>query len=132
MRKNSTKNNRVNGEVMRALSKIIRDVKDPRIGIMTSITDVYVAPDLKTCRVYVSVLGDENEKDKTLEGLNSAKGFIRRELAHEINLRNTPELNFIMDDSIEYGVGMSKKIDEVIERDTEKFKPDVSGDGEDI
>ena len=117
MRKNSTKNNRVNGEVMRALSSIIREVKDPRIGIMTSITDVYVAPDLKTCRVYVSVLGGAQEKERTLEGLNSAKGFIRRELAHEINLRNTPELNFIMDDSIEYGVDMSRKIDEVVGRD---------------
>ena len=117
MRKNSTKNNRVNGEVMRALSNIIRNVKDPRIGIMTSVTDVYVAPDLKTCRVYVSVLGGEEEKARTLEGLNSAKGYIRRELAHEINLRNTPELNFIMDDSIEYGVDMSRKIDEVMGRD---------------
>ena len=102
---------------MRALSNIIRDVKDPRIGIMTSITEVYVAPDLKTCRVYVSVLGGEEEKGRTLEGLNSAKGYIRRELAHEINLRNTPELNFIMDDSIEYGVDMSRKIDEVMGRD---------------
>ena len=103
--------------MMRALSSIIREVKDPRIGIMTSITDVYVAPDLKTCRVYVSVLGGAQEKERTLEGLNSAKGFIRRELAHEINLRNTPELNFIMDDSIEYGVDMSRKIDEVVGRD---------------
>ncbi|MBO6137311.1 MAG: 30S ribosome-binding factor RbfA [Lachnospiraceae bacterium] len=119
MRKNSTKNNRVNGEVMRALSSIIRNVKDPRVGIMTSITDVYVAPDLKTCRVMVSVLGGAEEKERTLEGLNSAKGYIRRELAHELNLRNTPELNFIMDDSIAYGVDMSKKIDEVIGRDNE-------------
>ena len=126
MRKNSTKNNRVNGEVMRALSQIIRDVKDPRIGIMTSITDVYVAPDLKTCRIYVSVLGGEEEKSRTLEGLNSAKGFIRRELAHAVNLRNTPELNFIMDDSIEYGVDMSKKIDEVLSRDSRNKE---NGDG---
>ncbi len=114
MRKNSTKNNRVNGEVMRALSSIIREVKDPRVGIMTSVTDVYVSPDLKTCRVYVSVLGDKEESDRTLEGLNSAKGFIRRELASRVNLRNTPELTFIMDDSIQYGVDMSRKIDEVI------------------
>ena len=104
---------------MRALSSIIRNVKDPRVGIMTSITDVYVAPDLKTCRVMVSVLGGAEEKERTLEGLNSAKGYIRRELAHELNLRNTPELNFIMDDSIAYGVDMSKKIDEVIGRDNE-------------
>ncbi len=124
MRKNSTKNNRVNGEVMRALSVIIREVKDPRIGLLTSVTDVYVAPDLKTCRVYVSVLGDSEERQRTLEGLNSAKGFIRRELAREVNLRNTPELKFFMDDSIEYGVDMSRKIDEVV------GKKDDTGDEE--
>lgn len=124
MRKNSTKNNRVNGEVMRALSVIIREVKDPRIGLLTSVTDVYVAPDLKTCRVYVSVLGDQEERERTLEGLNSAKGYIRRELAREVNLRNTPELKFFMDDSIEYGVDMSRKIDEVV------GKKDNTGDGE--
>ncbi len=117
MRKNSTKNYRINGEVSRALSGIIREVKDPRVGVMTSIVNVYVAPDLKTCKVYVSALGDEETRRETLEGLNSAKGFIRRELARTVNLRNTPELTFIMDDSISYGVDMSKKIDEVIRSD---------------
>lgn len=117
MRKNSTKNNRINGEVMRALSEIIREVKDPRVDLFTSITDVIVAPDLKTCKIYVSVLGDEEKRRSTLEGLNSAKGFIRRELAHIVNLRNTPELKFFMDDSIEYGVGMSKKIEDVMAHD---------------
>lgn len=119
MRKNSTKNNRINGEVMRALSEIIREVKDPRVDLFTSVTDVIVAPDLKTCKVYVSVLGDEEKRENTLAGLNSAKGFIRRELAHIVNLRNTPELRFYMDDSIEYGVGMSKKIEDVIAHDNQ-------------
>ncbi|MCR4908810.1 MAG: 30S ribosome-binding factor RbfA [Lachnospiraceae bacterium] len=114
MRKDSAKNNRVNGEVMRSLSGIIRELKDPRIGVMTSVTAVKVAPDLKTCKVYISVLGSEEECKSTLEGLNSAKGFIRRELALRVNLRNTPELTFVMDDSIRYGIDMSKKIDEVI------------------
>ncbi len=116
MKKNSTKNNRINGEVRRALSEIIRDVKDPRVDPFCSIVETVVAPDLKTCKVYVSVLGDEDKAAETLAGLKSAEGFIRRELAHTVNLRNTPELTFIMDDSIRYGIEMSKKIDEVMER----------------
>ncbi len=120
MRKNSTKNNRINGEVMRALSSIIREVKDPRVGLMTSVMDVYVAPDLKTCKVYISVLGGEEERENTLTGLNSAKGFIRHELARIVNLRNTPELKFVMDESIQYGVDMAKRIDEVMKEDAEK------------
>ncbi|MBQ7584551.1 MAG: 30S ribosome-binding factor RbfA [Lachnospiraceae bacterium] len=115
MKKNSTKNNRINSEVQRALSSIIRTVKDPRVAPFTSITDVSVAPDLKTCKVYVSVLSDDGEE--TLRGLNSAEGYIRHELAREVNLRNTPELKFVLDDSISYGVDMSKRIDEVIAAD---------------
>ena len=113
MRKNSIKNTRINGEVQRELSTIIRELKDPRVGMMTTVTAVEVAPDLKTCKVFISVLGNDEVKKETLEGLNSAKGFIRRELAHTINLRNTPEIRFILDESIEYGMKMSKLIDEV-------------------
>ena len=86
----STKNLRVNGEVARELSVIIRELKDPRIGIMTSVTDALVATDLKTCKVFISVLGSEEEVAETMRGLESAKGFIRRELAHRLNMRNTP------------------------------------------
>ena len=71
-----------------------------------------VAPDLKTCKAYISVLGDQEAQKKTLEGLNSAVGYIRRQLARNLNLRNTPEIRFIMDQSIEYGVHMSRLIDE--------------------
>ena len=118
MRKNSIKNIRINEEVKRELSDIIRNkVKDPRIDMMTSVTSVEVAPDLKTCKVYISVLGDDEKRDKTMEGLLSSKGFIRHELARTVNLRNTPELTFIADESIEYGVRMSKLIDEVAEED---------------
>ena len=124
MRKFSQKNLRVNGAVTRALTSIIRDVKDPRVGIMTSVTDAIVAPDLKTCKVYISVLGDEDTVRETMEGLNSAKGFIRRELAHRLNLRNTPELTFVMDQSIGRGVEMSKLIDEVIRHDEESHIED--------
>ena len=119
MRKNSAKNNRINGEVQRALSSIIREVKDPRVSPFTSVTDVFVAPDLKTCKVYISVLGDEKDRDATKEGLDSAKGFVRRELARIVNLRNTPEIIFLMDSSIAYGVDMSKKIDDVMKHDEE-------------
>ncbi|CUH92461.1 30S ribosome-binding factor RbfA [Herbinix luporum] len=114
MRKNSIKNTRINGEVKKELSNLIsREIKDPRIHPMTSVIDVYVAPDLKTAKVYISVMGDEESKKETYQGLKSAASFIRGQLAKNLNLRNTPELTFIIDDSIEYGVKMSKLIDEV-------------------
>lgn len=114
MRKNSIKNTRINGEVLRELSGIIRTgIKDPRIHPMTSVVSVEVAPDLKTCKAYVSVLGDEEAQRDTLAGLKSAEGYIRRELARNVNLRNTPEIRFILDQSIEYGVSMSKMIDDL-------------------
>ena len=115
MRKNSIKNTRINGEVLKELSRIIRsEIKDPRIAPMTSVVQVEVAPDLKTCKAYISVLGDEKAAADTLAGLRSAEGFIRRELAHTVNLRNTPEIRFILDQSIEYGVNMTKLIDDVV------------------
>ena len=114
MRKNSIKNTRVNAEVQRELSNIIRSgIKDPRVAPMTSVVAVEVAPDLKTCKAYISVLGDKKAQEDTIRGLQSAEGYIRRELARSINLRNTPEIRFIMDQSIEYGVNISRKIDEV-------------------
>ena len=114
MRKNSIKNTRINMEVQRELSEIIRSgIKDPRIHPMTSVVSADVTPDLKYCKVYISVLGDENAQKSTMEGLKSAEGFVRRELARRLNLRNTPELKFILDQSIEYGVNMSHLIDEV-------------------
>ena len=128
MRKNSVKNTRVNGEVQRVLAEIIRGgLKDPRISPWTSVVAVEVAPDLKTCKAYISVLGDQDSVNSTLEGLNSAMGFIRRELAHSINLRNTPEITFIMDQSIEYGVTMSKKIDDVV-KDIEDDEDDTENE----
>jgi len=105
MRKNSIKNIRINEEVMRELSNIIRgEIKDPRINPMTSVVAVEVAPDLKTAKAYISVLGDKKSQADTLAGLKSAEGYIRRTLAKNINLRNTPAITFIIDQSIEYGV----------------------------
>ena len=114
MRKNSIKNTRINMEVQRELSQIIRsEIKDPRIHPLTSVVAVEVTPDLKYCKAYISVLGDEEAGKATIEGLRSAASFVRRLLAHRVNLRNTPEIKFILDQSIEYGVNMSKLIDEV-------------------
>ena len=118
MRKNSIKNTRINGEVRKELAEIIRSsIKDPRIHPLTSVTEVEVAPDLKTCRAYISVLGDDEALKSTIEGLKNAEGYIRRELARTVNLRNTPEIRFIPDQSIEYGIRMSKMIDNVKEKD---------------
>ena len=132
MRKNSVKNTRINGEVQRVLAETIRgEIKDPRISPWTSVVSVEVAPDLKSCKAWISVLGDEEVRKSTLEGLRSAVGFMRNKLAREINLRNTPEINFIMDQSIEYGVNMSRRIDEVIAQDDENAKDRVEdADGE--
>ena len=126
MRKNSIKNTRVNTEVLRELSNILRGgIKDPRIAPWTSVVAVEVAPDLKTCKAYISVLGDEKAQADTIAGLKSAEGYIRRELAHTLNMRNTPEIRFILDQSIEYGVNMSRKIADVTKA------MDQKGDAED-
>jgi ribosome-binding factor A len=144
LRKNSIKNIRINEEVQRELSNIIQhEIKDPRIAPMTSVTGCEVATDLKTCKVWISVYGDEEARRNTMAGLKSAEGFIRRELARTVNLRNTPLLRFIEDDSIEYGVHMTHLIDEIVRDDEQKEKetnpedaqedtsegPDIAEDG---
>ena len=114
MKKRSIKMTRINEEVLRELSNILRgEIKDPRISPMCSVVAVEVAPDLKSAKAYISVLGDEAAQKSTMEGLKSSAGFIRRKLAENDNLRNTPEMTFILDQSIEYGVRMSRMIDEV-------------------
>lgn len=129
MRKNSIKNTRINGEVQRVLAEIIRgEIKDPRISPWTSVVAVEVAPDLKSCKAWISVLGDEEARSNTLRGLKSAEGFIKRQLVKTINLRNTPDITFVMDQSIEYGVNMSHKIDEVISRDEESARESTVSD----
>lgn len=131
MRKGSIKNVRINSEVLKELSQIIAyEVKDPRINPFTSVMDVYVAPDLKTCKVYVSVMGSDEDKENTMTGLNSAKGMIRSLLAKRMNMRNTPELTFILDESIEKGIEMMKFIDEVNAPLHEKERLEESEDGD--
>lgn len=114
MKKNSVKNVRVNSEVQREMSQIIREeIKDPRVHPLTSVMAAEVTPDLKFAKIYVSVFGNEEEKAKTMEGLKKSASFARAQLARRMNLRYTPEITFVLDNSIEYGVNMSKRIDEV-------------------
>ncbi|MCI8514043.1 MAG: 30S ribosome-binding factor RbfA [Lachnospiraceae bacterium] len=129
MRKNSIKNIRINGEVLRELSRIIRsEVKDPRIHPMTTVTAVEVTPDLKYCKAYISVLGTQEEAEASLAGLRCAVGYIRKELARSVNLRNTPEITFVLDRSIEYGVRMTTRIQEV--REAERQNETLTGTDE--
>ena len=134
MRKHSVKNTRVNGEVQKVLAEIIRgEIKDPRISPWTSVVAVEVAPDLKTCKAWISVLGDSEAAEATVQGLKSAEGFIRRQLARTLNLRNTPVITFVLDQSIEYGVNMSHKIAQVMAKDNaaaEEFEEDFDADEE--
>ncbi|OON86519.1 ribosome-binding factor A [Oribacterium sp. C9] len=120
MKKNSVKNTRINAEVMRELSVAIRNLKDPRISPMVSVTGAEVTPDLQYCKVYISVLGSEESLAKTMAGLKAASGFLRRELAQTVNLRHTPELQFVEDHSIEYGARMDALINKVAKEDAEK------------
>ena len=134
MRKNSIKNTRINAEVQKELANLIRgEIKDPRIAPMTCVTDVQVAPDLKTCKVWISVLGDAYTRAETMQGLKSAEGFMRRHLANTLNLRNTPTLTFISDTSTEYGMEMAEKIDKVMApiHEKEAKEADTSEDGDD-
>lgn len=125
MRKNSIKNIRVNAEVQHELSNIIRnEIKDPRISTMTSVVAVDVTPDLKFAKAYISVLGSKEEQESTIKGLKNAEGYIRRQLASSINLRNTPQITFVLDQSIEYGVNMSRLIDEVNKNLSDNDKAD--------
>lgn len=121
MRKSSVKNNRVNEEVMRELAEIIRtEIKDPRMATLVSVVSVEVAPDLKTAKAYISAMGGENPEEGTITALNSAKGYIKKLLAKRVNLRNTPDITFIMDSSIAYGVDMISKIDSIMAKEKEK------------
>ncbi len=116
---------RISEEIKKEISRIIReDVKDPRVAQMASILRVDVSRDLRYAKVYVSVLGDEQERSSTMEGLTRAAGYIRKELGRVLTIRHIPELNFILDTSIEYSVDISKKIME-INRQQEKSHEDV-------
>ena len=102
----------------RTLSLLIRnEVKDSRVSPFCDVTGVELTPDLQYCKVYVSCLGSEESLGKTIEGLKAASGFLRRELAQSLNLRHTPELQFVADHSVEYGSRMDALINKVKEED---------------
>ncbi len=98
----SNRISRINEEIQRELASLIPGVKDPRVSGMISVTGVDTTPDLKYAKVYISVL-DKQDCQQVLKGLKSAAGYLRRELGHTLNLRSTPELTFIQDDSIDHG-----------------------------
>lgn len=102
--------NKINEEVHRALAGIVRELKDTRIPLMTSVVAVSVTNDLSYAKVYVSVMGDDETKKNALEGLKSAKGFVRRELGRRVDLRHTPEILFELDRSIEHGAHINNII----------------------
>ncbi len=105
--------NRINEEVKKEISVIIRELKDPRICGMTSIVAVDVTKDMRWCKVFISVLGDEAKQNGTLEGLKSAAGFVRKEVGHRLGLRYTPEILFSLDHSIEHGSHINKLLHDI-------------------
>ncbi len=102
--------NKINEEVRRALAEIIRELKDTRIPLMTSVVAVSVTNDLSYAKVYVSVMGDDETKKQALLGLKSAAGFVRREIGRRIDIRHTPEIIFELDNSIEHGAYINEII----------------------
>ena len=113
-KKGGTRLTRINDEIARVTAEVIRsEMSDPRIGAVVSVMRAEITSDMKYCKIYVSVLGDKDQQAGTMEALERGKGFIRRRLAEVINLRVTPEITLVFDDSIEYGMRMRKLIDEV-------------------
>lgn len=105
---------RIAGEMRRALSDIIQnELKDPRIPLVTSITNIKLAKDLKYAKIYISVFAGDEEKQAAIEALKGSSGFIRRALGQKMIIRSLPELTFVLDESLEYGAYMNKKIDEL-------------------
>ena len=104
---------KINEEVKRELANIIRELKDTRIPLMTSVVTVNVTNDLRYAKAYISVMGDEETKKKAMQGLKSAAGFIRRELGKRIDLRYTPEFVFELDDSIEHGANIERLLNNI-------------------
>lgn len=121
---NNKRLNRISEEVKRVVSELIYNgLKDPRVNSMTTITNVEVTRDLRFAKIYVSVFGDKDEKENTIIGLESAKGFIRKEIGSRIDLRYAPEPIFYLDESIEQGIYMSKLIED-INKDNNDLKED--------
>lgn len=111
---NYQRTDRISEEVKKHLSDIIRELKDPRIPLMTSVVSVSVTKDLKYAKAYVSIMGDEETKKDALKGLKSAAGFIRKEIGSRVLLRALPEFHFELDNSIEHGAHINELLQSVI------------------
>lgn len=115
--------NRISEEIKKEVSSIIQnELKDPRLPRMISIVSLNVTKDLRYAKIYVSVLGTEEEKKGAITALKSAAGFIRREVGHRVQLRYTPEMHFELDTSIEHGIHISKLITETRKQDEKKVQ----------
>ncbi|MCL2673773.1 MAG: 30S ribosome-binding factor RbfA [Defluviitaleaceae bacterium] len=109
MKSSSPRLQRINDEIRKEAAEVIRsELKDPRIDTMTTVTSAQTTSDLKQCKIFVSILGDENSKKEALIGLKNAAPFLRKMLASRINLRHTPEIIFVLDESLDYGMKMDK------------------------
>ncbi len=116
-RKNTNRMDRVNEEFKRELGRIIdQDLKNPNITGLISVTKVKTSSDLKTARVYISIINSKSKKN-TMEGIKKATGFIRSELAKRVNLRYTPELIFELDETLEYGAKIDNILKEIMPKD---------------
>ncbi|MBE7043957.1 MAG: 30S ribosome-binding factor RbfA [Ruminococcaceae bacterium] len=105
--------NKINEEVRRELSAVIRELKDSRIPMMTSVVAVQVTNDLSYAKAYISIMGDEETQKRALQGLKSAAGFVRREIGHRLSLRHTPEFIFELDHSIEHGAHINQVLNDI-------------------
>ena len=117
---NYQRTDRISEEIRKHLSDIIRELKDPRIPLMTSVVSVSVTKDLKYAKAYISVMGDEETKSEAIKGLKSAAGFIRREIGSRVLLRALPEFSFVLDTSIEHGAHINELLHSVIKNDVEE------------
>lgn len=104
---------RINGEMQRELASIFRTIKDPRMSSFASVVSVNVTKDLKYAKIYVSVMGSDEEKQNTLKALKSATGYIKKEIATRLNLRIVPEPNFVLDTSIDYGMHINELLNKI-------------------
>ncbi len=119
---------RISEEIKRELSEIVRELKDPRISMMTSVILVNVTRDLSFAKVYMSVMGEQKQQNETIKALNNAAGFVRREISKRTQLRYTPEFTFILDDSIEHGVHISELLHNVLPAEREISDDDITED----
>lgn len=113
--------NKINEEVLRELSTVIRELKDVRIPMMTSVVSVHVTNDLSYAKAYISVMGDEQAQKRALQGLKSASGYVRREIGHRLQLRHTPEFIFELDHSIEQGAKINRVLNEINRKQGEQI-----------